>query len=223
MDRLGVGKVNALLDVLLQLGNGGLQQLLLVVVELGQAEVLLDAVLAQHQGCGEEGSLRDGGLHVGALDNVLLAVQSLQQGAGETGTSVGHRQSGGTGSGLGLNDLSTGLLDAHGQLLDGVLVALEQGLALGEHRQDGHAGVAADHGDLHGLGIHTKGMADEGTGTHHIQGGDSEQTLGIVNTSLKKGMESGIRITSSHNVSYLLENLGSDWHAGVHRVGDDGH
>lgn len=49
IDLFAVNKVFALLDVLLQFGNGGFQQTLFVRIQTGNSQILFDTVLADFQ------------------------------------------------------------------------------------------------------------------------------------------------------------------------------
>lgn len=130
-------KVLALLDVLVQLRDGGVQQALLVGVQRRQAQVLFDAVAAQLERRREVCGGRHVRSHVRALDHVRVAVQRTHQRQGEPGASVGHRQRGRTGAGLGLDHLGAGLLDALGQRLDLVIGELDGRLHVRQQRDDG--------------------------------------------------------------------------------------
>ena len=63
-------KVNALLDLRLELGHHGVQGSLLVGVEGAEAVDLLAAAGADLDLAGEEGGVGNGGLDVGALHDV---------------------------------------------------------------------------------------------------------------------------------------------------------
>lgn len=73
---------------------------------------------------------------------------------------------------------------------------------VGEKGEDGGAGMAANHRHV-GLGhIEFLVVGDKGVGTDHVQGGDAEESLLVVD-------------------SLGLQGLGEDRHSGIHGVGDD--
>lgn len=193
---------NTLLDVLLEVSQAGLKQLLLDGVEWSEGQDLLDTVGAELDLGGEELDalvLVQGGVDKGGLDDALLALGGAQQGLGHAGTGHGHGQGGGAGAVLGLDDLVTAELDA----LDEVGVAGQLGVAgLAEERDDGHAGVATDDGDVLVGGVGALELGDEAGGADDVEGGDTEQALGVVDAA-------------------GLEDLGSDGDGGVDGVRDD--
>lgn len=83
-------EVNTLLDRSLELGDAGLEELLLVRGELAESHVLGHTVGAEDQRSGEVGALGDIRGDVGALDDALLAVHGLDDGVGEASGGVGH-------------------------------------------------------------------------------------------------------------------------------------
>lgn len=193
---------NTLLDVLLEVSQAGLEHLLLVAVKLAQGQDLLDTVGAELDLGGEEVDalvLVQRGVDEGGLDDALLALGSAQQGLSHAGTGHGHGQGGGTSTVLGLDDLVTTELDT----LDDLLVGGQVGVGgLGEQRDDGHTGVATNNGDVLIGRVGALELGDEAGGADDIEGGDTEQTLGVVDTA-------------------GLEDLGDDGDGGVDGVGDD--
>lgn len=193
---------NTLLDVLLEVSKAGLDHLLLIGVDLAEGQDLLDTVGAELDLGGEEVDalvLVQRGVDEGGLDDALLALGSAQQGLSHAGTGHGHGQGGGTGTVLGLDNLITTKLDA----LDDLLVGGQVGVGrLGEQGDDGHTGVATDNGDVLIGGVGALELGDEAGGTDDVKGGDTEQALGVVDTT-------------------GLEDLGDDGDGGVDRVGDD--
>lgn len=69
-----LGEVLAGLDVLQEFGDGGLEELLLVLVQLAVAEVLGHSALSEQHRVGEVAGLRQVRLDVRALDHVGLAL-----------------------------------------------------------------------------------------------------------------------------------------------------
>ena len=132
-------------------------------------------------------------------DDALLAAQATEKGVGELGTSVRHGERSRTSTVLRLDDLITTELDAVNELLVGLaLDSLAVG-DLGEKRDDGGTRVTADDGDVAFLGLDTGDAGEEAGGADDIEGGDTEQTLGVV-------------------LACLLQDFGSDGDGGVDGV-----
>lgn len=134
------------------------------------------------------------GVDKGWLDDALFALGGLEQALGEAGTGHGHGQSGGSGTALGLDDLVTTELDALDVLV--ALGALEGVAGLGEQRDNGGARVTSDNGDGLVGWVGALELRDEARGTDNIEGGDTEQSLWVINV-------------------LVLENFGGDWDGGV--------
>lgn len=182
--RVGLDEVNTLLDVLLEVTEGGLDETLLVLVDGANLVDLLNTVGAELDLGGEEVNtlvLEERALNEGGLDDALLAVGGLEEGVGEASTGHGHGEGGGTSTVLGLDNLVTTELDAVDQLVtDG---AGDVGVVgLGEEGNDGHTGVATDDGDVLVGGAGALDLGDEAGGTDNVQGGDTEEALGVVDT-----------------------------------------
>ena len=174
---------NALVDVLLEVAQAGLEQLLLVAVDLADGQDLLDTVGAELDLGGEELDalvLVQGAVDEGGLDDTLLALGGAQDGVGEAGTGLGHGQGGGTSTVLGLDDLVTAELDTVDELGVGGQIGV---VALAEERDDGDTGVAAHNGDVLVLGVGALDLAHETASTDNVEGGDTEQALGVVDTT----------------------------------------
>lgn len=101
---------------------------------------------------------------------------------------------------LGLDNFITTELDTVGKSIE--LILGELLTSLGEKRNNGDTGVTTNDSDLNILGVLSLDLRDETRGTDNIKGGDTEKTLGVVDTS-------------------LLEDLSEDRNSGVDRVGDD--
>lgn len=98
-----VGEGHTLLNLLLQLGDHGVESSLLEGVHVANGQDLLHTVGAQQDLGGEEGHARHHlGLHKGALVDVGLAVQAQQGGLGHAGRSVGLQ--GGAQDSMGVNN-----------------------------------------------------------------------------------------------------------------------
>lgn len=183
--RVGLDEVNTLLDVLLQVDQAGVKELLLILVDRANLVDLLDAVGAELDTGGEEVDalvLEQRGVDEGGLDDALLALGSAEEGRGEAGTGHGHGESGGASTVLGLDDLVTTELDAVDQGVAG-LTGDGGVTGLGQQRNDGDTRVTTDDGDLLGGGVGALNLGDEARGTDNVQGGDTEQTLGVVDTA----------------------------------------
>lgn len=74
--------------------------------------------------------------------------------------------------------------------------------SLGEEGNNGDTRVTTDDGNVDILGVLALDLRDEAGGTNDIKGGDTEETLGVVDT-------------------VLLENFSKDRDGGVDGVGDD--
>jgi hypothetical protein len=183
--RVGLDEVNTLLDVLLEVDEAGIEELLLVLVDLADLVDLLDTVGAELDAGSEEVDtlvLEQRGVDEGGLDDALLTLGGAQERLGEASTGHGHGEGGGAGTVLGLDDLVTTELDAvdesvTGLTRDGGVVGLRQ------EGDDGHTGVTADNGDLLAGGVGLLDLGDEARGADNVQGGDTEQALGVVDTS----------------------------------------
>lgn len=172
------------MDVLLQVTKSSLEELLLVGGDVADGEDLLDTVGAELNPGGEEVDtliLVERAVNESGLDDALLALGGLEEGLGETGTGEGHGEGGGTSAVLGLDDLVTTELNAVDELVAGG--AVEVGVAgLGEERDDGDTRVTTDDGDDLVAGVGLLELGDEARSTDNVQGGDTEETLGVVDT-----------------------------------------
>lgn len=196
-------EVNTLLDVALELADGNVDELLLVLGDLADGEDLLDTVGAKLDLGGEEVNtlvLEEGRLDEGLLGDVLLALSSLEEGLGEASTGHGHGEGGRASTVLGLDDLVTTELDALDVVGEGL--TLEVVAALAEQRDDGLARVATNDSDLLVGGVGALDLGDEARGADDVEGGDTEEALGVVDTG-------------------LLHDLSGDGNGAVDRVGDD--
>ena len=189
--RVGLDEVNTLLDVLLQVSQAGIEELLLVLVDLADGVDLLNTVGAELDLGGEEVDalvLVQRGVDEGGLDDTLLALGGVEERLGEAGTGHGHGEGGGAGTVLGLDDLVTTELDAVDESVAGL--AGDGGVVgLREQGDDGHTGVATDDGDVLAGGVGLLDLGDEARGTDDIEGGDTEETLGVVDTRALKTSE----------------------------------
>lgn len=195
--RVLLDPLNTLGDVLLEVRQACIEQLLLVLGDLANGVDLLDTVGAELDVGGEELAalvLVERRVDKGGLDDVLLALSSLEQRLGEAGTGHGHGEGSRASTVLGLDHLVTTELDA----LDvGVeLSALEVLAGLGEEGHNGGAGVTSDNGDVLTGGVVVLDLGDEARSADNVEGGDTEEALGVVD-------------------ALGLEDLGSDGDGGV--------
>ena len=163
---------------------------------------LLDTAWAELDPGGEEVNtlvLVQRGVNEGWLRNALLALRSLEQRLGEASTGHGHGEGGGSGTVLGLDDLVTTELNAvqEGSVADKVGV-----LALGEEGDDGDTGVSTNDGNGLISRVGLLDLGDEAGCADDIEGGDTEEALGVVDAG-------------------LLEDLSNDGDGAVDGVGDD--
>lgn len=182
--RVGLDEVNTLLDVLLEITKAGLKEALLVGGDVADGVDLLSTVGAELDLGGEEVDtlvLVERGLNEGGLDDTLLALSGLEEGFGEAGTGESHGEGGGTGTVLGLDDLVTTELDAVHELVAGGTFDVGV-VGLGEEGDDGDTGVTTDNGNLLVGGVGALELGDEARSTDNVKGGDTEETLGVVDT-----------------------------------------
>jgi hypothetical protein len=173
--------LNTLLDVLGEVSDASVKELLLVVCDLANGVNLLYTVGAELNVGGEVVAalvLEQRRVDKGGLNDVLLTLSSLEERLGETGTGHGHGESGRASTVLGLDDLVTTKLDAVNVLFE--LLALEVVAGLGEEGNDGGAGVTTNDGDVLSGGVGALELGDEARGTDNVEGGDTEEALGVV-------------------------------------------
>jgi hypothetical protein len=183
--RVSLDEVNTLLDVLLEVNEAGIEKLLLVLVDGADLVDLLGTVGAELDAGGEEVDalvLEERGVDEGGLDDALLTLSGAQERLGEASTGHGHGEGGGASTVLSLDDLITTELDAVDELVtdlagDGGVVGL------GEEGDDSHTRVTTNDGDLLVAGVGLLDLGDEARGTDNIKGGNTEQALGVVDTS----------------------------------------
>jgi hypothetical protein len=182
--RVGLGELNALGNVFLQVSKASLEELLLVGGDLSDGVDLLDTVGAELDAGGEEVDalvLVQRAVDKSGLDNTLDALRGPQERLGEAGAGKRHGEGGRAGAILGLDNLVTTELDAVDELITGC--AFDVGVVgLRQKGNDGNTRVATD--DRDGLvgWVGLLDLRDEAGGTDDIQGGDTEQTLGVVDT-----------------------------------------
>lgn len=152
--------------------------------DLAEVEDLLSTLGAELDTGGKEVNalvLVERTLDEGRLDHAFLALSGAEEGLGEAGTSHGHGESGGTSTVLGLDDLVTTELDAVDELITGSTVNVGV-VGLGEERDNGDTRVTTDNGDDLVGGVGLLELGDEARSTDDVKGGDTEETLGVVDT-----------------------------------------
>lgn len=141
--------LNTLVDVLLEVAQADIEELLLVGSDLANRVDLLNTVGAELDVGSEVFAalvLVERRVDESRLDDVLLALGSLEQALGEARTSHGHGEGSRAGTVLGLDDLITTELHAVDVAVE--LLALEAVAGLGEEGDDGGTGVTTNNGDV---------------------------------------------------------------------------
>ena len=185
-------------DVLLQVNKASIEELLLVLVDLTKLVDLLHTVRSKLDLGGEEVNslvLVQGAVDESGLHDTLGSLGSLQEALSEAGTGHGHGEGSRSGTVLGLDDFITTKLDTVDELVTDSSADVGV-VGLGEERDDGDTGVASDNGDVLVGWVGLLDLGDESRGTDDIEGGDTEQALGVVYT-------------------LALEDLGNNWDGGV--------
>lgn len=180
--RVGLDELDTLLDVLLEVNERSLDELLLVGGDVADGDNLLNTVGAELDLGGEELNtlvLVERAVDVSGLNNTLDALRSLQERLSEAGTSEGHGEGGGTSTVLGLDDLVTTELDAVDESVTDLTLNVGV-VGLREQRNDGNTGVATNNGDELVGGVGLLDLRDETGGANNIQGGNTEEALGVV-------------------------------------------
>jgi hypothetical protein len=198
-----LGELDTLLNVTLKVLEASIEETLLVLGDGANGVNLLNTVGAKLDLRGKEVDtlvLVERRVDEGGLNDTLLALRSLEERLGETGTGHGHRESGRASTALCLDHLITTELDA----LDvvGELLALEVVARLGEERDNGSTRVTTNDNNVLRGGVGVLDLRDEARGTDDIKSGDTEHALGVVYTG-------------------SLEDLGSNGHGRVDGVGND--
>lgn len=196
-------KLDTLGDVALEVLQADVEESLLVGGDLANGVDLLDTVGAEldvRREVVDALVLVERRVDEGRLDNTLLTLSSPQQALGEASTGHGHGERGRASTALGLDNLVTTELDAVDVL--GELLTLEGVAGLGEKGNNGSARVTTDNGDVLVGRVRALDLGDEARGTDNVEGGDTEDAAGVVDTS-------------------SLEDLGGDGDGRVDGVGDD--
>ncbi|KAH3665147.1 hypothetical protein OGATHE_003962 [Ogataea polymorpha] len=161
---------------------GGVDHLLLGVSELAKTVDVLNTVNTQSDLGREELDplvLEQRRVDKGRLNNVFLAGKTVQHGRGKSSTGLGHRQGSRTSTTLGLDDFVTTELDSVDQSVVGLLWQVLV-VGLGDQRNNGDSGVAANNGDVLVDRVGSSDFRQESRGSQHVQGGDTKQLLWVV-------------------------------------------
>ena len=180
---VGLGPLNTLVDVLGQIRQANVEELLFVVCDLANWMDLLDTIWTELNERGEEVAaaiLVEWAVDESWLDNTLLALSSLEQALGEASTGHGHGEGSRSSTILGLDDLVT--TELHTVDVGVELLALQVVAGLRQKWDDGLAGVTTDDGDALVGWVGALDLGDEAGGTDNVKGGDTKETLGVVDT-----------------------------------------
>lgn len=143
-------------------------------------------------------------IHKGVFNDTLLTLGGLQKRLCESESGVGHGEGGRTRAILGLDDFIASKLNSVHQSIELVGRNVDGRLGQAEEWHNGVTRMTTDNGDVEFAGVFLSNDAsDESLGTDDVKGGDTEQLLGVEDTS-------------------LLEDLGSDRDCRIDRVGNDG-
>merc|ERR1719430_59809 len=195
-------KLLSLLDASNQFRDSSGQKALLKFSQCSKSKVLLNSIGSQHKWSCKVFCLGDIALDIGALSHSLHTLHALDQAVSEPGGSVGHGEGGRASAILGLHHLSAGVLDADSECAQGVGIEGDGRGALGDKGHDGDASVPSDDWAVHLLGVDPLEGSNELVGADDIEGGDTEDLLGVVDAG-------------------LLVHLSSNRHSRVDWVGDD--
>jgi hypothetical protein len=145
---------------------------------------LLDTIWAKlDSGCEEVDSLVlvERAVHKCRLNDTLLALRSLQQTLCEASTSHSHGESCRASTILGLDDFVTTELNAVDKSIE-LLSGDIRVARLRDQRHNSDTRVATNNGDVLISRVGSLDFGDESGSTDNIKGGDTEETLGVVDT-----------------------------------------
>lgn len=161
-----------------------LDELLLIAGNLAKIMDFLDTLWAKlNLGCEKVDSLVlvERAFHECRLNNSLLTLRCLQQTLCESGAGHSHGEGGGASTILGLDNLITTKLNAVDKSIE--LISCDVGMArLRDQWHDGDSRVTTNHRDVLIGGVTALDLRDESGGTDDIEGGDTKETLGVVDT-----------------------------------------
>jgi len=191
-------EADTLFDVSPELGDGCIQECLLIGRNLGQGVNLAHTLSTKLDIQGKVVQLDlfteclcacravSGQVDIGGLDQAGLSSNSgFQDHIGEAGTCKGHREGGRTSTVLGLDDLITTVLNS---VSKGVDLLLGQGSVtwdLGQNRNDGHTRVTSNDSNAGRLGVNRgNDLRDESGRANNIQGADTKEPTNMRNRRL---------------------------------------
>ena len=173
-----------LLDVLLQAIKRGFEELLLIRRDLAKVKDLLSTGGTKFDRGSKEINtlvLEERAVNEGGLNNALLTLGGLEEGASETSTSESHGEGSGTSAILGLDDFVTTELNTVDQSVTGLAVNARVA-RLRQERDNGHTRVATNDGNTLVSWVSALELRDEARSADNIEGGDTEDALGVIDT-----------------------------------------
>jgi hypothetical protein len=207
------GKLKALLDVLLQLRESGLDELMFLGRKFSETVNLGDAVgLATRVSQIQDQKTRTHSkfnitreelysllleqrtFHKGRYDDSFFTFQSPQEAVCEFGSGKSHAQRSRSSTILCLDDLITTVLNPLDQLFPLPSIANQSArlLCLAQQRHDCDAGMTTHDSNVRVLWIGTDYGREETRGTNDIEGGDAKETSGVKSTGfLEHGRDDG--------------------------------
>jgi hypothetical protein len=138
-----------------------------------------NTILAKSDRRREEASGSGARFNVCALGDTLLTVLGAHDLDGEVSASVGHRESSGPTTGLGLHNFITTEHDALGESFDGSLG--EVGASdVREEGEDSGTSMASNDRDVDFANVHALVSGDESVGTDNVESGDTKQFVFVI-------------------------------------------
>ena len=175
---------HTLFNVLLQVDQASIEELLLSLGDLANWQDVFNTVGSKLNLGGEEVDtlvLVQRAVNESWLNDALDTLSSLEQALSEASTSHSHRESGRASTILGLDDLVTTKLYTVDELLKSGSGDIGV-VGLREKRNDGYAGVSTNNGDVLISWVGLLDLRNEAGSANHIESGDTEKTLGVVDT-----------------------------------------
>merc|ERR1712189_172002 len=172
-------KFFSLFNASIQFWNSSLQQILLICGQCSQTKVLLHTIWSQDNRGGKIFGLCHIGLNIGTLNDTLLTVHALDEAVCEPGSGISHGQGGTSGSILGLDNFSSSILNTFGESLQLFCGEFNSWGALADEGHDGDSSVAPNNGAVDLGRVDVLEFTNESVGPDHIQGGHSEDSLGV--------------------------------------------
>lgn len=184
-----------------------------MLVDLAKLVNLLSSVRSKLDLGGEEIDslvLVQGAVDEGGLNDTLGSLGGLQEALSEAGTGHSHGKSSRSGTVLGLDDLITTELDAVDELITDSSADVGV-VGLGEKGNNGDTGVTSDDGHVLVGWVGGLDLGDESGSTDDIEGGDTEQALGVVDTTgledLSDNWDGGVNLSVLMSVNCIYKNI----------------